>query len=110
MLKSVFTPGRVELAGNHTDHQNGRVLASAIDLGLRATFEANGGKMIHFKSDRTAPFEVRIDHLRPKTADFGTPKALVPAHVRVVQAVRRRDAERALGGRRQETDLAIQRG
>ena len=77
MLKSVFTPGRVELAGNHTDHQNGRVLASAIDLGLRATFEANGGKMIHFKSDQTAPFEVRIDHLRPKTADFGTPKALV---------------------------------
>ena len=77
MLKSVFTPGRVELAGNHTDHQNGRVLASAIDLGLRATFEANGGKMIHFKSDQTAPFEVRIDHPRPKTADFGTPKALV---------------------------------
>ena len=77
MLKSVFTPGRVELAGNHTDHQNGRVLASAIDLGLRATFEANGGKMVHIKSDQTPSFEVRIDHLRPKTADFGTPKALV---------------------------------
>ena len=77
MLKTVFTPGRIELAGNHTDHQNGRVLASAVDLGLSATFEANGGKMVHVKSDQTAPFDVRIDHLRPKTADFGTPKAIV---------------------------------
>lgn len=28
-------PGRVELCGNHTDHQGGRVLAAAIDRALR---------------------------------------------------------------------------
>ncbi len=77
MLKTLFTPGRTELAGNHTDHQQGRVLASAIDRGIRADFEANGGKTVHVTSDQTAPFDVRIDHLTPKTADFGTPKALV---------------------------------
>ena len=33
MMKEIFTPGRTELAGNHTDHQKGRILASAVDLG-----------------------------------------------------------------------------
>lgn len=28
-------PGRVELCGNHTDHQGGRVLAAAIDRAVR---------------------------------------------------------------------------
>ncbi len=77
MQKTLFTPGRTELAGNHTDHQNGRVLASAIDRGLTAVFEANGGRMVHVRSEQTPAFELRIDHLTPKTADFGTPKALV---------------------------------
>ena len=41
-MNELFVPGRTELAGNHTDHQNGRILASAVDLGLYASFEANG--------------------------------------------------------------------
>ena len=36
MMKTLFTPGRTELAGNHTDHQYGRVLAAAIDRGVTA--------------------------------------------------------------------------
>ena len=31
-------PGRSEVGGNHTDHQRGRILASAVDLGLFASF------------------------------------------------------------------------
>ena len=33
MNKQIFVPGRTELAGNHTDHQNGRMLASAVQFG-----------------------------------------------------------------------------
>jgi len=77
MRKTLFTPGRTELAGNHTDHQNGRVLAGAIDRGLTAAFEANGGKLVRISSAGFEDIEVRIDHLEPKTAEFGTPKALV---------------------------------
>ena len=29
-----FAPGRTELAGNHTDHQGGRVIAAAVDRGV----------------------------------------------------------------------------
>ena len=77
MLNQIFTPGRMELAGNHTDHQNGRILAAAVDRGITAEFEANGTRMVHVRPEVMRPFDVRVDHLRPKTADFGTPKALV---------------------------------
>ena len=63
MKKELFVPGRTELAGNHTDHQNGRVLASAIDLGLYAVCETNGSKMIHVQSEGFNSFDVRCDHL-----------------------------------------------
>ena len=77
MKKTLFTPGRTELAGNHTDHQNGRVLAAAIDRGITAEFEANGGKTVHITSTGIEGFELRIDHLQPRTAEFGSSKALV---------------------------------
>ena len=77
MKKEFFVPGRTELAGNHTDHQNGRVLASAIDLGLYAVCETNGSKIIHVQSEGFNSFDVRCDHLLVRTTEFGTPKALV---------------------------------
>ena len=60
MKKELFVPGRTELAGNHTDHQNGRVLASAIDLGLYAVCETNGSKMIHVQSEGFKSFDVLL--------------------------------------------------
>ena len=77
MKKTLFTPGRTELAGNHTDHQNGRVLAAAIDRGITAEFEANGGKTVHITGAGIESFELRTDHLQPRTTEFGTSKALV---------------------------------
>ena len=77
MKRTLFTPGRTELAGNHTDHQNGRVLAAAIDRGITAEFEANGGKTVHITGAGIESFELRTDHLQPRTTEFGTSKALV---------------------------------
>ena len=77
MLKTLFTPGRTELAGNHTDHQNGRVLAAAIDRGISAEFELNYGKTVHLTAPEKEPIDVRIDHLSPRTTEFGSSKALV---------------------------------
>ncbi len=77
MKKTLFTPGRTELAGNHTDHQNGRVLAAAIDRGITAEYEANGGRTVHITGTGLEGFELHIDHLQPRTVEFGTSKALV---------------------------------
>ncbi len=77
MRKTVFTPGRTELAGNHTDHQNGRVLAAAISRGISAEFEANDSGSIRLSGSGERALEVHIDQLQPRTADFGTSRALV---------------------------------
>ena len=63
MKRSVFAPGRTELAGNHTDHQKGRILASAVDLGLYAETEANGTDLINISSGGYDPFEVNLKKL-----------------------------------------------
>ena len=60
MAITIFTPGRTELAGNHTDHQNGRVLASAVDVGLTADVEKTEGKAVHIASEGFPPFDVAI--------------------------------------------------
>ena len=77
MEKKLFVPGRTELAGNHTDHQQGRILASAVDLGLYADFEKNGENAIHIHSEGYSDFTVRLNHTAVRTGEFGTPKSLV---------------------------------
>ena len=76
MRKSTFVSGRTELAGNHTDHQNGRILASAIDLGLNARSERNDSGVIRVRSQGFAPFEVKLSQLSVRPQEFGTPIAL----------------------------------
>jgi len=43
-------PGRTELGGNHTDHQQGRVLAAAVSLDMQAAARANGTQTIQVLS------------------------------------------------------------
>lgn len=77
MKRETFVPGRTELAGNHTDHQNGRCLGAAIDLGLRGRYEANGTDLIRVRSEGYEEFELKTSQLSLRTAEFGTPRALV---------------------------------
>ena len=49
---SVFSvPGRSEIAGNHTDHNNGCVLAGSIDRDIIAVAAKNDDGIIRFSSD-----------------------------------------------------------
>ena len=77
MMKEIFTPGRTELAGNHTDHQKGRILASAVDLGLYAKYMPNDEGVVRVHSLGYEPFEVKISQLAVRPAEFGSPKSLV---------------------------------
>ena len=73
----ISVPGRTELAGNHTDHQNGRVLASAIHLNIRANYKANSDSVIRMLSHSYDPIEVRLNQLAVRPAEFGTPVSLL---------------------------------
>ena len=75
-IYTFFAPGRTELAGNHTDHQKGRVLASSVDMGMTARVKPNGDGIISVASDGCAPFEIDIFDLEPKARERGTSAAL----------------------------------
>ena len=72
-----FCPGRTELAGNHTDHQKGRVMAAAVDIGITAEAEPNGGDLIRIYSEGYAPVQVDLSRLWPEESEAGTSTALV---------------------------------
>ena len=72
-----FCPGRTELAGNHTDHQKGRVIAAAVDQGITAEAEENGSNLIRIYSEGFAPAQADIARLWPEDGDIGTSTALV---------------------------------
>lgn len=77
MKKEIFVSGRTELAGNHTDHQNGRILASAIDLGIYASCESNGTDKVKIESEGFESVELKTTQLSVNTREFGKPVALV---------------------------------
>ena len=56
-------PGRVELGGNHTDHQHGCVLAAAIDRTARARVRPTGEGVVRVFSRGYAPVELAPDDL-----------------------------------------------
>jgi galactokinase len=70
-------PGRVELSGNHTDHQGGRVLAAAIALDDLIAAAPNGDNVIRICSDTHPPAVVNLDDLSPRDDDRGKSSALV---------------------------------
>ena len=77
MRKDFFVSGRTELAGNHTDHQNGRILAGAIELGIHARAGINNENVVRVRSEGQPEIEVRLNQLAVRTREFGTAKALV---------------------------------
>ena len=70
-------PGRVELGGNHTDHQHGCVLAAAVDLEMRAAVTPNHDGVIRVFSHGFAPVEVALGDWTPRPEERNTTAALV---------------------------------
>ena len=70
-------PGRVELAGSHTDHQRGRGLAAAVNLDTIACVVPNGSRTIRIKSRNHRMAEVDLDDLGEHPEERGSSLALV---------------------------------
>ena len=72
-----FAPGRTELAGNHTDHQGGRVIAATVDCGVSVTVRESGSNRAHVESAGYAPFSIGLDDVSPRDDERFTTAALV---------------------------------
>ncbi len=90
--------GRTELGGNHTDHQNGQVLAAAVDMEIRAAagkteadgevanvdgagadkgLPAAGGSQVKIYSEGFGRIELDISDLSPREDEKGTAAGLI---------------------------------
>ncbi|MDR1324409.1 MAG: galactokinase [Treponema sp.] len=74
----VFTAaGRTELGGNHTDHNQGKVLAAAIQLDSVAVVSKRNDKAVFFRSTGYPDVELDISDLAARPAEQGATEALV---------------------------------
>ena len=78
MKERLFSaPGRVEIGGNHTDHQHGRVLAAAIDLEVKCLVVPNNANIINLENTQYGSLSVDINNLDVHEEERGTSTALV---------------------------------
>lgn len=70
-------PGRTEVCGNHTDHNNGKVLAAAINLDAIAVVSKNNERIIRVKSKGHRMNVVDLNDLVPKEEHYGDSTSLV---------------------------------
>ena len=70
-------PGRTEVCGNHTDHNNGKVLAASINLDAIAVVSKNDDNIIRVKSKGHKMNVVDLSDLTPKEERYGDSTTLV---------------------------------
>lgn len=70
-------PGRTELGGNHTDHQNGCVLAGAVNLDTIAAAAPNGTDRIRFCSEGYGTTEISLSDLSARDSERETTASLI---------------------------------
>jgi galactokinase len=69
--------GRTELGGNHTDHNNGKVLAASIQLDAVAAVVMRNDKKALLRSTGFPDVKLDITDLAPKKEETGTTESLV---------------------------------
>lgn len=77
--------GRIEIIGNHTDHQLGRIVAASIDMDTIAIVTPNADGKIHVKSLEYDEFTIDVNDLAVKEDDSRTVKLIKGILERFVQ-------------------------
>lgn len=98
-------PGRTEIGGNHTDHNNGRVLAAAVNLDTVACVSRTQDGIIVVDSEGFPPITVDTKNLAVCEADFGTTLSLIRGTAGVM-----RDMGYQIGGFRATVSSSVLRG
>ncbi|MEG2173893.1 MAG: galactokinase family protein [Oscillospiraceae bacterium] len=70
-------PGRIEVGGNHTDHNGGRVIAAAINLDILAVAAPSDDGMARLWSQDFGSDVVDLSILTPQSDETGTSRALL---------------------------------
>lgn len=71
-IKIFSAPGRTEIGGNHTDHQQGRVLAGAVNLDAIAIVSFHNDGCIRLKSEGFDLITIDLDDTEVHIGEVGT--------------------------------------
>ena len=70
--EDAFTsPGRIELLGNHTDHNNGAVFVSSIDLNILSLAKKSDDEWVIIYSQGFPLMKVNVNDLEKREEEFG---------------------------------------
>ena len=67
-----YSHGRLEILGNHTDHQGGVCIVAGTDLGITAAVAKNPDGAIRVTSEGYSPFLFYLDELKLKKGEVGS--------------------------------------
>ena len=81
---AVYAPGRSEIAGNHTDHEGGHVIAGAVNVAVFGIAVANGTNKIRIADEGFPTFEITLDNLDPVEEEKVTSQSLVRGMARAL--------------------------
>jgi len=74
----ISSPGRTELGGNHTDHNDGKVLCAAVHLDSLACVAPRNDTVVELSSEGwDEPFRLDLANLEPRPQEKGTPQSLI---------------------------------
>ncbi|MCL2343076.1 MAG: galactokinase [Firmicutes bacterium] len=77
-MERIFSaPGRVEIGGNHTDHQHGRVLAAAVDLDTVCAAVKNDTRAVRIADRAYGVIDVDLTDLSVREHEKGASAALI---------------------------------
>lgn len=76
-IRIFSAPGRTEICGNHTDHNNGKVLAAAVGLDVIAYVVPTSDNFITIKSEGYPTDKIDITKLLPVEKEKNTSAALI---------------------------------
>lgn len=76
-IRCFSAPGRTEVGGNHTDHNNGKVLAASVNLDIIAIVEQIDANEIIIKSEGYDESRISLDDLGVVEAEKNTSDSLI---------------------------------
>lgn len=71
------SPGRTEICGNHTDHQNGRVLAAAINLDILSVVSKSDDGIISIITDGKSLNKIDINSLEKSELQAASSESII---------------------------------
>ena len=73
----ISAPGRTELCGNHTDHNNGIVMAAAVNLDTVAAVNPRGDMRVNLHSEGFPPVSIDLSDLAIVPEEQGKPASII---------------------------------